>query len=66
MTDFYADVLTWVVLIEQPILIVVEPGHQFTSNHPLQIFTDELQATEFALSIGWIPDIEEGLEPDFV
>lgn len=58
MTDFYADVPTWVVLIDQVQLIPVEVGQQFTSNHPLEIFTDELEAIEFAISIGWQPEPE--------
>lgn len=55
MIDFVADVPTWVVLIDQAELIAVEVGQQFTSNHPLQIFTDKLEAIEFAVSIGWQP-----------
>jgi hypothetical protein len=61
VTDFYADVPTWVVLIDQAQLIAVEVGQQFTSNHPLEIFTDELEAIEFAISIGWQPEPDPDL-----
>lgn len=60
MTDFVADVPTWVVLTDQVELIAVEVGQQFTSNHPLQVFTDELEAIKFAISIGWVPDPDLG------
>lgn len=55
MTDFYAGVPTWVVLIDQQQLIAVEVGQQFTSSQNLEMFTDEAEATAFALSIGWEP-----------
>jgi hypothetical protein len=63
VTDFYADVSTWVVLIDQVQLIAVEVGQQFTSNHDLRIFIDEAEAIEFAISIGWQPEPEPELEP---
>ena len=61
MTDFYADVPTWVVLIDQAQLIAVEVGQQFTSSQTLQIFTDESEAIAFAISIGWQPEPEPDL-----
>ena len=61
MTDFYAEVPTWVVLIDQVQIIAVEVGQQFTSNHPLEIFTDEAEAIAFALSIGWQPEPDADL-----
>ena len=56
MTDFYADVPIWVVLIDQVQIIAVEVGQQFTSNNPLEIFADEAEAIAFAVSIGWQPE----------
>jgi hypothetical protein len=59
MTDFVASEPTWVVLIDQVLLLPVDVGQQFSSMHPLQIFTDEAEAVAFAESLGWQPEPDE-------
>ena len=59
MTDFVATEPKWVVLIDKVELIAVEVGQQFTSSHPLEIFSVEAEAVAFAESLGWQPDPEE-------
>jgi hypothetical protein len=56
MTDFTAEVPTWVVLDDLIELLEVDTGQRFTSNHPNHIFTDEAEAIAYAISIGWQPD----------
>ena len=59
MTDFVAEVPTWVVLDDLIQLIEVDTGQRFTSTHANHIFTNEAEAIAYAISIGWTPP-----EPD--
>jgi hypothetical protein len=56
MTDFVADVPTWVVLTERAELIGVQTGQQFTSSQVLELFTDQAEAEARAVQVGWQPD----------
>jgi len=59
MTDFVADVPTWVVLTERAELIAVEVGQQFTSSQVCELFTDQTAAEARAVQVGWQPDDDE-------
>jgi len=59
MTDFVADVPTWVVLTERAELIAVETGQQFTSSQVCELFTDQAEAETRAVQVGWQPDDDE-------
>ena len=59
MTDFVADVPTWVVLVERAELIGVETGQQFTSSQVCELFTDQAEAEARAVQVGWQPDDDE-------
>jgi hypothetical protein len=58
MTDFVADVTTWVVLTSTPEtqLVEVDVGQQFTSRQTCVLFTDEEQAIVYAIEHGWTPE----------
>ena len=62
MTDFVADVPTWVVLVERAELIGVEVGQQFTSSQVLELFTDQAAAEARAVQVGWTPDDPDDLD----
>lgn len=57
MTDFVADVTTWVVITSTPEthLVQVDVGLEFTSLQTCVLFTDEADAVEYATQNGWVP-----------
>lgn len=57
MTDFVADVTTWVVITStaETQLLQVDIGLEFTSLQTCVLFTDEAAAIEYAIQHGWTP-----------